>query len=55
MLLTKLLRLDIDHHDFPADPRRSYAIPPTFAEDLNRDGVLDFDDINPFVVLLSGG
>ena len=26
-----------------------------FYGDLNRDGVVDFDDINAFVALLSGG
>lgn len=28
-LLGKVLRIDVDHDDFPADPQKNYAIPPT--------------------------
>jgi glucose/arabinose dehydrogenase len=27
--LGKILRIDVDHDDFPADPQKNYAIPPT--------------------------
>jgi glucose/arabinose dehydrogenase len=28
-MLGKLLRIDVDHDDFPSDPQKNYAIPPT--------------------------
>ncbi|MFK7741686.1 MAG: sorbosone dehydrogenase family protein [Planctomycetota bacterium] len=49
-LLGKMLRIDVDGDDFPADPNRNYAIPPsnTFVGTTGDDEILLYGLRNPF-------
>jgi glucose/arabinose dehydrogenase len=50
VLLAKMLRIDVDGDDFPGDPNRNYAIPPTnpFVGVAGNDEIWDYGLRNPF-------
>lgn len=50
-LLGKMLRIDVDHDDFPADPATNYAVPvsnPLFGSSTNRSEIWAYGLRNPW-------